>query len=429
MRLELRILAAVGVLVLLILAYVEYVSLPGSSPNSITSFSAWKYTVPGTANAVALTPDGTYLAAGTESGRLSGSIYLFQGKGGSASAGTGHLLWRHDTQTAILSVAISRNGSLIAAAGSQIVGLGGFYSNEMLYALSRDGVVLWNSSVTSPVWAMLVSPDGSRLVVREEDSVVCFGAQSGSIIWQQKVGGSSSVTLSMNDNATVLAVGGSGRAYLLSMTDGHPLWSHSVLSGYSVGPEAISGDGAYVAVGAVKTGTDGSVYLLDGRTGYLLWTHHVNSDVLSASVSHDGSRIAFGTNDWIIFYDRAGTQLWNDTDANAKVLIVPERPASASLSPQSSESVAINESKTTTATTMDTASTGVFAGLWTNIPPSVMLIDGLTGRPVWSASVVTVHSIDIGSEAGLAAVAAGPAEASPSSGGTIYMFSLNKGLG
>src|SRR3989442_4690205 len=110
MRLELRILAAVGVLVLLILAYVEYVSLPGSSPNSIASFSAWKYTVPGTANAVALTPGGTYLAAGTESGRLSGSIYLFQGKGGgSASAGTGHLLWRHDTQTPILSVAISRN--------------------------------------------------------------------------------------------------------------------------------------------------------------------------------------------------------------------------------------------------------------------------------------------------------------------------------
>jgi hypothetical protein len=378
------------------------ISSASSTSSAATSFSGWKYSVTGSASGVALTPDGAYLAVGTQSSYLNGSVYLFEGKSGSYPDSGPIILWQRHLQTSILFVAISRDGSLIAASGSQLVGRALAYTNNRVYVLSRDGAVLWNSTVpdsAGPAGPMVLSPDDSRLVVREQDTVVCYNATSGSIIWRQEIGGAAVYALSTNGDASVLGAGGGGKAYLLSMADGHQLWSQPVLDGYAVGPVTVSADGAYVAVGSVKSGSDGSVSLMDGKTGDVLWTHHVDSDVLSASLSFNGSRIAFGTNDWIFLCDRSGAILWNDTAGKEGVLVVSKPSRSVG--------------------------SDVFAGV-----PTVMLINGSSGKAEWTAEVGHVNQIGVDQNASLAAVAAGPPDSGPflPSGGTVYLFPLNKGI-
>ncbi len=408
-----RLAASVALVAIVVLAGVvvsSYLGIPGlrtaihseSSDSIGPSFSGWKYSVNGTASGVAITLDGAYLAVGTQSSNLNGSIYLFERNGSAADSGP-TILWHRNVQTSILFIAMSRDGSLIAAAGSQFVGRAGAYTNNTVYVFNRDGAVLWNYVFPSPAGPLLLSPDNSRLVVRDQEAVVCFNATSGSIIWQQEIGGTAITTLSTNGNGTELAVGGGEDVYLLSMKDGHQLWDRSVPGGYGVGPVAISGDGAYVAGGSVKTGTDGLVYFMNGKTGSLLWTRHIDSDVLSASLSHDGSRVAFGTNDWIFLCNRSGSMLWNDTYGNAGVLVVPKPSPSGG--------------------------SDVFAGLWAG-GPTVVLINGSTGRPEWTASVGAVRQIAIDGNANLAAVAAGPSDSGPflPSGSTVYLFPLSKGI-
>lgn len=348
---------------------------------SANGASVWKYIVNGTANAVAVTPDGSYLAAGSQSSDLYGSVYLFDKDR--------NLLWRYDADTAIFGLAMPSNASYVAASGSQLIGPSGAYSNNKVYILSKEGKLLQRYSTgSSPVFTMFATPDGSHLIVRSTDSLLCLDS-SGNLLWKQDIGESGAFTVS--SNGTLIAVGGSGKVQLFTI-DGNLLWDYRIQD-VLVGPVAISKDGAYVAAGSVTSGTNGTVYLLDGK-GNLLWKRHVDSDILSASTSYNGSYVAFGTNGWTLYYNREGTLLWNYSSPNSKVIASP-------------------------------TGSYVWIGLWANIGHTVLLINR-TGVLAWALDTQTVHSIEVAQNARLAAVAAGPSSTGPYSGGTIYLIGLEK---
>ena len=70
----------------------------------------------------------------------------------------------------------------------------------------------------------------------------------------------------------------------------------------------------YIVSGAAGSGDSGYAYLFDRESGQLLWKREVDSPLLDASISADGSKLVAST-DWsLLFFDgKSGANLWNHT--------------------------------------------------------------------------------------------------------------------
>ncbi|HVH15030.1 MAG TPA: hypothetical protein VNA15_04850 [Candidatus Angelobacter sp.] len=72
----------------------------------------WQYNTNGTANAVAMSSDGSYVAVGAQTGSRGGGVLFFNR--------AGPLLWSRTVDRAISSVSISDNASYILVSGFQL---------------------------------------------------------------------------------------------------------------------------------------------------------------------------------------------------------------------------------------------------------------------------------------------------------------------
>ena len=290
----------------------------------------WSFTTYGSANSVALSSDGSYVALGITTQccgpSRSGQVLLLDK--------TGRTLWSFGTNSAINSVDISPDGSHTAAVGYLPgTSINDYTSNGAIYYFDHGGNQLWTRAVQghgSPgsldLWSLSVriSPDGSRVFVNQGVELSVFSSQ-GQPLWNYTTDTPIRSTANIFSGALV-----SPDFSLSAMLDNsvHAFNGQGVSIWNSTGPQAwitgaaISPDARYLAVADENEGppNNGTLFLFN-KTGALIWTRPLKGST---------TRISFSSDDSTIIYQGEGTAsldlqnrvLWNYTSGGAMSLAV-----------------------------------------------------------------------------------------------------------
>jgi len=264
-----------------------------------------------TVDALSVSTDGNYVAAGsTDTGGYNGSVYLV-----SLQSGAEGVLWRHVTNgTTIGDVAVSGDGSYVAAAGCSLQTRGIGCIHAELFVFNRGGNLLWSFSPTGSVLGYIaISANGSRIAAAygniEGKCGITYFNNAGDVLWNYSSPQGGSIDhLSMSGDGGSIVYGQDGIFYLNS--HGIQVWNYTA-GNPDVNFLQMSSDGSHVAAGTIVTAYNGSVLYFDGRSGTLLWNRQVYTEVQPLVMSSDGSHVAIGGNTGAMLLDSSGNILWN----------------------------------------------------------------------------------------------------------------------
>jgi hypothetical protein len=275
---------------------------------------------------MAFSADGNYLAAGTYENSGFGSVYLVSMQGRTPA-----VVWSSvTTNTVIWSVAISANGSYVAAAG--FANPGDNHGNGRVYLFDKEGRLLWNVSAGSEprmVW-VAIAANGSRVVADYGSGIIYLNA-AGDVLWNHTFpqGGFSNSFATSSDarfiaytDENITRPGGASQGWGVFYIDsqGRQLWNYTEDHEGGDALVQMSSDGSYVAASSQRS-YNGSVYYFDGRNGSLLWSYPIfpengiaNYD--SLVMSQDGSYVASGgPSSGVLVFESSGKILWEGSVA------------------------------------------------------------------------------------------------------------------
>jgi len=237
----------------------------------------WKYKTGESVESVSVSPDGSYIAAGS---RDDGNVYFFNREG--------KLLWKHKPPgviggcDAVGAISVSSDGSYIAVGGDYV-----------LFLFSREGKLLWSYETGWGVRDVSVSSNGSYIVEADDAGLVRLFSREGERLWSK-----SGCYVDISSDSSFIAVGDDDGSVSLLNREGKLLWSQKITD-FGVVVTSISSDGSYIAASSyVSIGScdNQNVYFFN-KQGKLLWSYNIGNDVRSISVSSDGSYIAVGPED------------------------------------------------------------------------------------------------------------------------------------
>ncbi|MDE1765852.1 MAG: PQQ-binding-like beta-propeller repeat protein [Thaumarchaeota archaeon] len=287
-----------------------------STNKSNTIQQLWNYHVDGQVQNIAVSQDGSYVAAATriaeghaEDSAHQGSVYLFDKDG--------NLLWQYQSNRKMASVSFSGNSQYVIATGYQIApGPAGIYENPAIYLFDKNGTLLWQKEISGQIaWRANISYDGSVISASTPDNVLYLD-RDGNVLWQipyKQIGqpnegsGSQIFMVSMTPNGSLLAVRTGQDVFLLN-SEGKILWRYPTQYIYG-GWALISKNGKYVFASDAASGSEGNAYLIDASSGHLLWKQAVGGPSLSVGMSEDGSCVALSTNWQVFIFDSKGDKL------------------------------------------------------------------------------------------------------------------------
>jgi hypothetical protein len=242
------------------------IEFPNTAPTNLSGIQ--------TVDALSVSPDGTYAAAGTsDTGGYNGSVYLV------ALKGQPRVVWRHVTNgSTVGSVAISGNGSYVAATGTagngQAFGEGPCLcpvnGSSQLLVFNRGGAALWNFTAAQGTYLQNVamSGNGSKVVVaytngNGQSGIICFNSD-GLDLWNYTSPTRGSIgQFAMSNDGSAITYADKGVFYLNSQ--GQQVWN------YTEEPNVkfiqMSSNGSRVAVGTVSGADNGSLLYFDGTRG------------------------------------------------------------------------------------------------------------------------------------------------------------------
>ncbi|MFA4878114.1 MAG: PQQ-binding-like beta-propeller repeat protein [Methanoregula sp.] len=224
----------------------------------------WERILPAPARAVAISRDGTIIAAADEKG-----YYCTYARNGD--------FYGRATDDPVKRLAISRNGDLIAATTE-----GGL----RLF----DGAlnVKWADNKSGSIDTYLViSADGSTVITAGEKRLSSHTA-TGKLNWMNEVTKDTIIDLACSEDCSAIIVGGQDSTATAIDQYGKTHWTYSTASKW-VQSLGVSRDASVIAVGA----NDGTVYVLD-HGGSLIIKRKLGGILQprSLAVSRDGKRIA-----------------------------------------------------------------------------------------------------------------------------------------
>ena len=294
----------------------------------------WKYeSDKGSVGCIAITPDGRYIVAGTqgvwdwdrEKWIAKPTIFLLDRNG--------KLLWKREVNNSVEAIAICPDGEYIAAR----TGYTTTYAKPMLYVFDKNGRILWKIPKRA-LWPLSyiikMSPDGKYVVANVKDfgcdalyffdkngkllwkyiypdkhlyyissidvsrhyvvmsvvsvvdKSVLFFNKDGKLLWKLKVEPTNLTDIGMirklkaviSDNEEYIAIVGANGLVILDK-NGNLLWRYEFKDGNAVD---ISSDGRYVVAGDVY----GNVYLFEINLTYCYL--NVNSNPEGAEIYVDG---------------------------------------------------------------------------------------------------------------------------------------------
>ena len=259
-----------SIMLLLVLAFQAFFVV--SMIPAVYGWVSWKYNTDGTTISVAVSADGNYTVAGTETG----SVFLLDGAGG--------LLWTHHFTVAVECVAISGDGSRIVVGVHEYRG-----GSPDTYLFDTLGNVMWQKDLVEGSWPcdVAISPDAGYIVTGDTAHVFYFYEISGTQIWTYTAG-SWVTAVSVSSEGEYAAAGSWDKTLYFFNRSGSLLWNQTLE--YDVDAVSISPEGKYVAAGCSTKDL-----FLFANNGSLLSTTQCQASIDAVSVSSNAERIAVAT--------------------------------------------------------------------------------------------------------------------------------------
>lgn len=244
-------------------------------------------------NSLGISDDGRTVAAAT----FDGSIWILDENG--------QVVWNRspgNTTTEITTMSLSPDGECLAF--SETGEFPPANPSKKITLVNRQGEELWNHSSRTFVFHSAVSLNGSCSVFGSYENITCID-RDGSILWDYPVP-SPVISLDMSDDGGyIVAATDEGKALCLNRS-GSVLWQHRF---GSINDIKISGDGNYACISGSPFRT---LYYLDNR-GEFLWNRTVPRDgALFYDLSYDGYRVVIQVTGAVFCYDRAGEIRWHE---------------------------------------------------------------------------------------------------------------------
>ena|GEM_PF-2414673 len=339
--------------ILIILVPFAVLSGAGFATAEIDRTPTWTYSTDGPVDSIAISADGNHFVTGTKS-IDGGTIYYFNNQG--------NLSWKSVQDRQILSVAMSDDGSYVAAAGSKfsIDGASRYYAG-LVYFFDKDGNILWkyNTNDTAVIQVSMTF-DGSHVAVDTSGGILYLD-KYGKLLWSHNDASTNDHSVKITRDGSMIATKDYTKLRVFD-SNGTLLWETT--EGDSGGAFAFSYDGKFLATSADPSGID----LLD-RNGKQIWKDEVGMHFISTSFSENGSYIASSAQRW--GEENAGGLFLFDNNAR----ILWQRPGDGFSAISSDGSY-------------------IVMGLWANVGPSVLFYDK-QGDLLWQHASGLVHSIAI----------------------------------
>ena len=248
----------------------------------------WKRGINGKVSSVYMTPDASFVAAG--SGDHDVYLMNFSGK----------LIWASTTGDDVQYVKASDNGSCVAS-----------YSKDNIVSyFDKLGNLAWTCRIAKRINSMDMSPDGTLVVTGSEDGLVRAFSDKGQILWtkdcQKPV---NSVAIS-SSGSLIVAGSSNKKAYMLTRS-GDVRWEFiaqsPVLYVYT------SSDGEFSYALEFTNLTTNAFHEISDRGGELSCNTY-SQRIIDISITDDGRYVAIGfSNGFVYFTDKNGNLLWRQS--------------------------------------------------------------------------------------------------------------------
>jgi WD40 repeat protein len=253
------------------------------------------YKPPQLAWSVALSNDGSYLAAGAD------ALYLFTRIGSNFDVINLQRTSLPGSMDYVYSVAISGNGQWIVA-GTRY-GYVGLVEN---IGGTLGQPTWWKLTTSFPrIWSVAIAADGSCCAAAGSDGKVHFFGIPGfpTATSFSLTGCNSCQAVAINDNGSLVSAVGNtaakaGKAFLFDAQTGTKKWTHNTT--YPPNNTSMDGAGKYVAVSDGYL-TPGDFYLFDVN-GNLLWNYPTPQMDWGLKLSTNGTALAGGSDDSNLYY-------------------------------------------------------------------------------------------------------------------------------
>jgi len=273
----------------------------------------WSYKAGASIESVSVSADGSYIVAGDWD-----TVYFFD-RGG-------NLLWKYRTGSGVngVSVSIDASGSHVAVGSGEDEHTPKENDKKVLL-FNREGELLWSHDMGDNVFEVAVSADGSYVAAAAGKKLYLF-SKEGELLWSHKKKGLFGGVInqvSLSSDGSYVAAGDSDKRVLFLDRYGELRWNKKTrIGGYlgTLDDVAISSDGSYVA--AVSSGwslpdNKGNISFFDAE-GELLWDYELTTFcVQSIAVSSKGAHVVAG-GDPLLLLTRGGERLWF-YEGNARV--------------------------------------------------------------------------------------------------------------
>lgn len=234
----------------------------------------WKQKTGNQVWGVSVSPDGQLVAAGSDDDHA----YLYDG--------AGYKLWDFLTGHNVIGVAITPDGRGVAVA-----------SRDKLchfFSVSGGGRPIWSYPATKEFIRVAVSRDGSLVAAGTYGGQVYLFDGRGKFVHQYKTGGDI-WGLALDETGRYLAIASRDDQTFYLYVDGSLQWSKRVAS-HALGV-AMTRGGEYIA-GVAR---NGQVFLF-GPDGTEFWNFPIGKETHAVAISSDGRFLVAGTEDGTILY-------------------------------------------------------------------------------------------------------------------------------
>jgi WD40 repeat protein len=263
-----------------------------NSPESILG-PEWKKDTHGKVPVVAMTPDATYVAAGSEDH----DVYLMDHGG--------KLRWATTTGDDVELVKISEDGRIVSS----------YSKDSVISYFNKNGEIMWTYRVGRHVNCMDMSSDGSLIVAGSDDGMIRAFNSSGEIIWSKNCS-KPVLSVSISGSGALVIVGvATGRVFMFQK-DGHIRWEYAMNSPVVYVYTSYDGEYSYALEYMNNT-----LHQLSDR-GFELSKNSYSQSITDISITEDGRYAAIGfSNSYVYMTDKNGNLQWKQNVSGAVVSI------------------------------------------------------------------------------------------------------------
>lgn len=177
----------------------------------------------------------------------------------------------------------------------------------------KEGSLIWTFQTNGSIYstASIVEFQGNEVVaIGSTDAYVyLLSLADGHLIWSKKLGGPVNTSPAVSDSHLIVT-SNSGNVSALNLTDGSEVWTVNV-GGYQWASPAITSDGSSIVV----AGVNGQINCLNAQSGTVIWKDSFETSFRATpSMSHDRVYVSTADGSLLALRLNDGSTVWTFTD-------------------------------------------------------------------------------------------------------------------